>query len=172
MSTMVPVVLGLLALIAARYAGSRAPTGRNARIHKRRYYLLAARRGCCTGATGLGLVTLTIVATLAASADPGARYQELVRAGTRMLQMVLPFATLVVLSLLAYWLLPIRESTLIILLGLGPFTLLRPAVVLAATAWSIIKSTDSLAWTVAITATVSLLAVEPIVHHHWYQTPT
>jgi hypothetical protein len=171
MNTVVPVVLGLLALVDAGFAGFRAATGRNARIHKRSYYRLAARRGLVGGAIGLGLVALLIVVALGYSAVPGARYDELIRSGTRMLQVLLPFAALVVASLLAYWRMPMRESTFVILVGLGPFTLIRPAVVVGATAWSVAGSIDLLAWAVAITAAVSVLAVEPVVHRCWYRTP-
>lgn len=119
MATMIPAVLGLLALVDAGFAGFRAAAGRNARIRKRCYSLLAAHRGFGVGAAGLGLVALLVAATLGLTADSGARYDELVRAGTRMLQVLLPFAALVVVSLLAYWLLPMRESTFVILVGLG-----------------------------------------------------
>jgi hypothetical protein len=171
MATVVPVVLGLLALVDAGFAGFRAATGRNARIRKRPYYLVAVRRGVAGGAIGLGLVALLVVVTLGGSADPGARYDALVRAGMRMFQVLVPFAALVVASLLAYWLLPMRESTFVILVGLGPFTLLRPAVALGATVWSVAGSTDWLAWAVAIAASVGVLAVEPVVHRRWYRAP-
>jgi len=171
MAAVVPLVLGLLALVDAGFAGFRAATGRNARINKRSYYLLAARRGLAGGTVVLGLVALLAVATLGCSADPDARYDELVRAGTRMLQVVVPFAALVVVSLLAYWLLPMRESTFVILIGLGPFTLVRPAVVLGAAVWSMAGSVDRLAWAVAITAAAGVLAVEPFVHRRWYRAP-
>ncbi|HET9143475.1 oxidoreductase [Actinophytocola sp.] len=171
MAATVPVLLGLLALIDGGFAGFRAATGRNARIRKRRYYLLAARRGYGVGAAGLGFVALLVATALAVSADPVPRYAELVRAGIRLLQILLPFAALVVLSLLGYWLLPMRESTFVILVGLGPFTLLRPAVVLGATAWSVLGSTDWLVWAGEVTAAVSLLAVEPVVHRRWYRAP-
>ncbi|WP_409496566.1 oxidoreductase [Amycolatopsis sp. cmx-11-12] len=171
MATVVPVVLGLLALVDAGFAGFRAAVGRNALIRKRSYHLLAARRGLVGGAIGLGLVALLIVATLGCSADPAARYGELVRAGTRMLQVLVPFAALVVASLAAYWLLPMRESTFVILVGLGPFTLIRPTVVLGATVWSVAGSSDWLAWAVAIAAATGVLAVEPVVHRRWYLDP-
>ncbi|WP_439658644.1 oxidoreductase [Lentzea sp. HUAS TT2] len=169
MAVVVPLVLGLLALADAGLAGFRAATGRNARIDKRAYYLRAARRGLAGGTILLGLVALLVVVTLGSSADPGARYDELVRAGTRMLQVVVPFAALVIVSLLAYWLMPMRESTFVILIGLGPFTLVRPVVVLGAAVWTVLGSADGLAWAVAIAAAVGVLAVEPVVHRRWYR---
>ncbi|WP_158847707.1 oxidoreductase [Saccharothrix deserti] len=171
MATTVPAVLGLLALVDAGFAGFRAATGRNARIRKRSYHLTAARRGFVVGAAALALVTLPIAATLVFTADPGARYDELVRAGTRMLQVLAPFAVPVAVSLPAYWLLPMRGSTFVILVGLGPFTLARPVVVIGATAWSVAGSVDWLVWAVAITAAVGVLTVEPLVHRRWYGAP-
>ncbi|ONF73759.1 hypothetical protein [Amycolatopsis keratiniphila] len=169
MAAAVPIVLGLLALVDSGFAGFRAATGRDARIVKRSYFLLAARRGLTGGAIGLGLLTLLIVVTLAGSADPGARYGELLHAGTRMLQVLAPYASLVVASLLAYWLLPMRGSTFVILVGLGPFTLLRPLIVLGALVWSVAGSSDWLAWVVATAAAAGVLAVEPVVHRRWYR---
>ncbi|ATY11969.1 oxidoreductase [Amycolatopsis sp. AA4] len=169
MSVLVPLVLGTLALLDAALAGFRAATGRNALIRKRSYYLAASRRGLAGGAAGLGLLASLIGAALAFSADPGARYAGLVAAGARMLQVLGPFAAIAVLSLLAYWLLPLRGSTFVILIGLGPFTLARPVVVFAAALWSAAASSDWLAWTVALAAAVVVLAVEPLVHRRWYR---
>ncbi|MGW7532981.1 oxidoreductase [Amycolatopsis sp. NPDC054798] len=171
MTVMVPLLLGTLALVDAAFAGFRAATGRNARIRKRSYYLAASRRGLLSGVAGLGLVAALIVAALGGSADPGARYAELVRAGTRMLQVLTPFAAVAVVSLLAYGLLPMRGSTFVILIGLGPFTLARPVVVAAAVLWSAAASSDWLVWAVASAAAGSVLAVEPIVHRRWYRAP-
>lgn len=167
----VPVALGLLALLDAGFAGFRAATGRNARIGKRSYYLLATARGLVGGVAVLALVAALVAVVLGSAADPGARYGELVRAGARMLQPLVPFAALVVVSLLAYWLGPVRESTFAVLVGLGPFTLVRPVVVPGAAAWSVAGSWDWLVWAVAGTAAVGVLAVEPAVHRRWYRAP-
>lgn len=165
----VPLALCLIALVDAGFAGFRAATGRNALIRKRVYYQRAARRGLWCGTAGLGLVVLLCAATFALTTDPAARYDELVRAGTRMLQVLTPFAVLVAASIVAYWVLPMRGSTFVILVGLGPFTLVRPVVVLAAVAWSVAGAADWLVWTVALAAAAVVLAVEPVVHHRWYR---
>jgi hypothetical protein len=167
----IAAVLCALALVDAALAGFRASTGRNARIDKRAYYLRAAARGFAGRAVGLGLVALLACSVLGTAADSADRYGDLVRAGTRMLQVLAPFAVLVVLALLAYLLLPMRESTFTMLVGLGPFTLVRPVVVVAATAWSVVGADDWLVWAVAVTAATGVLAVEPTVHRRWYSTP-
>ncbi|HEY9475534.1 MAG TPA: oxidoreductase [Mycobacteriales bacterium] len=155
----------------ARSPGFRAATGRNARIRRRAYHLRAARRGLATSLVGLAATTVLTAVALAFTAHAGQRYDGLVHAGTRMLGVLLPFAGVVVLSLAAYFLLPMRESAFVILIGLGPFTLLRRAVVVGAAAWSVVGSTDWFVWGGTIVAATGVLAIEPWVHRCWYRTP-
>ncbi|MEV0405532.1 oxidoreductase [Actinoallomurus sp. NPDC050550] len=164
----VPVLLGGLAVVDGAFAGFRAATGRNARIHKRDYALAAARRGAAVSVPGLAA---TAVVSLTGAAGEGHWYGDLVEAGTRMLAVVAPYAAVVILSLAAYWLLPMRESTFVILVGLGPLTLARPAVVAAAVAAAGLGARDWLIWTAAVTAAAGVLVVEPWVHRRWYREP-
>lgn len=167
----VPVMLAALALVDGALAGFRAATGRNARIDKRRYNLCAARRGLTAAVTWLLATSFVLCAGLVSARDAGRRYDALVDAGARMLEVLLPFAALVVLSLAAYWLLPMRESTFVILVGLGPFTLARPIVVLTALVNALIGSGQWMVWVGAVLAASGVLAVEPWVHRRWYLAP-
>lgn len=167
----VPAVLATLALVDGAFAGFRAATGRNARIDKRLYNLRAARRGLITAAASLLANALFLCIGLACAGDAGRGYDALLAAGVRMLAVLLPFAALVVVSLAAYWLLPMRESTFVILVGLGPFTLARPFVVLAACAGAMIGSARWLVWIGSVLACAGALAVEPWVHRRWYSEP-
>lgn len=88
------------------------------------------------------------------------------------LVLLVPFAALVTAAMLAWWLLPMRPSAFVILLGLGPFTLLRPLVVLAAAVQAALGATDWLLWTVALGSAAVVLAVEPLAHQRWYRWPT
>ncbi|MFB9836154.1 oxidoreductase [Actinoallomurus acaciae] len=164
----VPALLVGLAVADGAFAGFRAGTGRNARIRKRRYNLLAAGRGLAVSAAGLAV---TAVVILLGSAGHAHRRADLVEAGARMLMVLMPYAVAVVISLAGYRLLPIRPSTLLILVGLGPFTLARPAVVAAATAAAVLASPDWLVRAVALTAATGTLIVEPWVHRRWYREP-
>ncbi|MEU7528377.1 oxidoreductase [Saccharothrix sp. NPDC042600] len=163
----VPLLLVAVALVDAVFAGFRAATGRNARIRKRSYYVLSGWRGFVVGGAGLGVVAVLLVTGLVL----GGRYDELVRAGERMLVVLMPFAVLVVVSLIAYWVLPMRPSTFVILVGLGPFTLVRPVVVVAAVAWAVVGAQDWLVWVGSVVAAAGVLAVEPLVHRRWYRAP-
>ncbi|WP_232667957.1 oxidoreductase [Pseudonocardia sp. TRM90224] len=168
---MIPITLGVLALVDGLFAGFRAATGRNARIRKDAYNRRAAWRGLGVGAAGAAAVGLLVAIGIAVAADPGQRYDELVSAGGRMLLVLLPFAAVVVLSLISYLLLPMRESTFVMVLALGPFTLVRPAVAAVAGIVAAVGSTDRLVWLVAAVATASVLMVEPAVHRRWYSEP-
>lgn len=160
----IAITLAFIGLVDAAFAGFRASTGRDARIDKRAFHRQAARRGLATGT-----VWLTAVALVAVVADFAAHHDALTAAGTRMLHVLTPYAAVVAVSLVAYWALPMRESTFVILVGLGPFTLVRPLVVVAAVVWSVAGATDWLVWTVAIASGLGVLAVEPFVHRRWYR---
>jgi hypothetical protein len=167
----VPIALATVALVDAAFAGFRAATGRNARIDKRRYNLVAAGRGLAAGAASLLVASAVLGAGLLGAGAPGSGYDALVRAGARMLTVLLPFAAVVVISLAAYWLLPMRESTFVILVGLGPFTLARPFVVLGAAALAVHGSQQPLVWAGTLLTAAGVLLVEPCVHRRWYRAP-
>ena len=167
----VPAVLAAVALVDGAFAGFRAATGRNARIDKRRYNLRAAGRGLAAGATSLLAASTLLGIGLLGAPDTGRSYDALVQAGVRMLTVLLPFATVVVASLAAYWLLPMRESTFVILVGLGPFTLAPPFVVLAAAAVAVHDSDQWLVWAGTLFASAGVLLVEPWIHRRWYSEP-
>jgi hypothetical protein len=164
----VPALLVTLAVVDGAFAGFRAGTGRNARIRKRAYNLRAAGRGVAVSMAGLAI---TGAVTLVDTAVPGHRRADLIEAGTRMLVVSTPYALAVVLCLVGYWSLPIRESTFVILVGLGPFTLVRPAVVAVAVAAAVAGSSDWLTWVAALSAGTGVLVVEPWVHRRWYREP-
>ena len=152
-------------------AGFRAATGRNGLIRKRAYYVAAMRRGLAVAAAVLGGLGLVLGGVLAVAADSGARYASLTQAGTTMLWIVGPFAGIVGLSLVGYAVLPRRPATFLILLGLGPFTLVRPWVTMAAGLVTAGTATDLTTAACAMLAAGSVLAVEPVVHRRWYTEP-
>jgi hypothetical protein len=167
----IPATLSAVALIDGTLAGFRAATGRNGRIDKRAYYAHAMRRGLTMGAVIWVILALVLTAILITAPDPSTRFANLIRAGTAMLWVVGPFAVLVVASLVGYAALPRRPATLLILIGLGPFTLVRPSIAVVAglaAAWS---GRDLVISGCAALAVVGVLAVEPYAHRRWYAQP-
>lgn len=164
----VPAILVSIAVVDGVLAGFRAATGRNGLIRKRGYYIVAMRRGLAASVAVLGCLAVLLGVILATAPDPAIRYTELTHAGTTMLWFIGPFAAIVVASLIGYAVLPRRPATFLILLGLGPLTLIRP--------WVTIVAALTAAWTspnlptagCSVLAAISVLAVEPWVHHRWY----
>jgi heme/copper-type cytochrome/quinol oxidase subunit 1 len=165
------VVLVSIAVVDGVLAGFRAATGRNGRIRKHGYYIVAMRRGLAAGAAVLGCLALVLGAVLATAPDPATRYASLTRAGTTMLWVIGPFAAIVLASLLGYAVLPRRPATFLILLGLGPLTLIRPWVTVTAGLAAACTAPDLPTAGCAVLAATSVLAVEPWVHHRWYADP-
>jgi hypothetical protein len=163
-----PLALAAIALLDGALAGFRAATGRNGAIVKRTYYATAIRRGLVTGTTSLSLLTLVLLTEFAATAHPATRYAALLRAGHGLLVVIAPFAALVIAALIGYAVLPRRQATFLILLGLGPFTLIRPYLTAAAGIVGIWWSRDPIAGISTALAVIGVLAVEPYVHRRWY----
>jgi hypothetical protein len=59
----------------------------------------------------------------------------------------------------------------VIVAGLGPFTLARPIVVVAAAAFAGLGSRDWLICVASFTTAAGVLMVEPWVHRRWYREP-
>jgi hypothetical protein len=166
MTPAVPLVL--LGLVDAAFSGFRAYAGRDARIHKRRTNARAALRGLAVGAGLLLAPALTASLVLLTAPDPTRTYASLTTGGIGYLIPLTVYATAVLLSLAAYFLLPFRASTLAMVIGLGPLTLLRPGAVAAACLGALLNGGGWAALLVGAVAGTAVLCVEPVVHHHWY----
>ncbi|MFE2059614.1 hypothetical protein [Streptomyces sp. NPDC059446] len=167
---MTPAVpLLVLGLADAAFSGFRAYAGRDARIRKRRATGLAALRGLAVGAVLLLAPTLTAVLLLLAAPHRTRTYGTLAAGGVGYLLPLACFAAAVLLSLAAYLFLPFRASTLAVVVGLGPLTLLRPLAVAAACAGAVLNGGGGPALLVGAVAAGAVLCVEPVVHRRWYQ---
>ncbi|GAA0594287.1 hypothetical protein [Streptomyces crystallinus] len=166
---MTPAVpLALLGLVDAAFSGFRAYAGRDARIRKRRATARAALRGLATGAGLLLAPVLVAALLLLTAADRSATYDALTAGGTGYLVPLAVYATAVLLSLAAYLVLPFRASTLAVVIGLGPLTLLRPVVIATACAGALLNGGGRPALLLGAIAGAAVLAVEPVVHRRWY----
>ncbi len=156
MNVAVPLLLAVLALLDGCFSGFRSAAGRDARTDKRGY----ARRACLHG-TAAGVVVLAVLAAACAVVVPG-RYDAFVRAGARMLLVLLPYGLLVLAALVAYA--ASRRpavQTLASTLVLGPFTLARPLVVVVAVAAAGTVDDPAVRLTSAVSGVLVLL-VEPL----------
>ncbi|MFJ3925176.1 hypothetical protein [Streptomyces sp. NPDC090022] len=161
------LALGLLGLVDAAFSGFRAYAGRDARIRKHRAVARASARGLAVGAVLLLAPALTAAGVLLAAADPARTYAVLADGAIGYLAPLALYAAAVLLSLAAYFVLPFRASTLAMVVGLGPLTLLRPvAVGIACVGAFVCGGAGSLL--VGAVAGAAVLSVEPFVHRRWY----
>jgi hypothetical protein len=151
-----------LAITDAAFAGFRDAAGRDGRVFKAELYRRAIRRGLFHGiiVSVLGLGVVLGVAALG-------RYDPLLEAARWMLYPLAGYAT-AVLAALGIWATAEADlRTLASVVVLGPFTLVRPWVILAAAGLGAWHADD---WIVraAVIAVCSLqLAVEPWLGRAW-----
>ncbi|MEU9086190.1 hypothetical protein [Streptomyces sp. NPDC048357] len=169
MTTAIPVALLFLGLLDATFSGFRAYAGRDARIRKHRATARAALRGLAVGAVLLLAPVLTASVVLLSAPDRARTYDALSAGGLGYLIPLTAYAAAVLLSLAAYFLLPFRASTLAMVIGLGPLTLLRPLALAVACAGAFVGGGGWPALLVGTVAGAAVLCVEPVVHRRWYQ---
>ncbi|MFJ5928059.1 hypothetical protein ACIQF6_36245 [Kitasatospora sp. NPDC092948] len=161
--------LAALGLVDAAFSGFRAYAGRDARIRKHRANTRAALRGLAVGAVLLLAPALTAALHLLTAADPDRAYATLAAGGLGYLLPLTVYAVAVLLSLTAYFLLPFRASTLAMVIGLGPLTLLRPLAIAAACLGTLLNDGGWASLLVGGVAGAATLSVEPVVHRRWYR---
>ncbi|MFB7666296.1 hypothetical protein ACFC1R_20470 [Kitasatospora sp. NPDC056138] len=160
--------LAVLGLVDAAFSGFRAYAGRDARIRKHRAVVRSALRGLAVGAVLLLAPALTAGGVLLTAADRARTYAALADGGIGYLLPLALYAAAVLLSLAAYFILPFRASTLAMVIGLGPLTLLRPLAVGIACLGALADGGGRASLLVGAVAGAAVLCVEPIVHRRWY----
>ncbi|WP_055697984.1 MULTISPECIES: hypothetical protein [Streptomyces] len=160
-----------LGLADAAFSGFRAFAGRDARIRKGRANVRAGLRGLAVGAALLLAPAATACALLLGAAGTDRVYGALSDGAVGFLVPLAAYAAVVLATLAGYFVLPFRASTLAMVVGLGPLTLLRAPVVAAACAGSWMTGGGAPSLLVGAVAGAAVLAVEPLVHRRWYAEP-
>jgi len=121
-----------MAVLDGLLCGFRAAAGRDGRIDKRAYYRRAMVRGAAAGARAAAACAGVAIAlwALAEVKDRPGLTAALDGAGRRALTVYVPYGAVAVASIVA-WLVSPRGRTLSTVVVLGPFTLARPAVIVA-----------------------------------------
>lgn len=159
----------LIGLVDAAFAGFRAHAGRDGRIRRRAAALRGASRGFVAGVAVMTVAAVCAGTVLGAADDAGAAYRTLDVAAGHVLLVLVPYAAVVAACLLCYGYGPFRLSTLAVLAGLGPLTMLRPVAVVGCVL--VAARTSPAAALVTAAAGAGVLLVEPWVHRRWYQVP-
>ncbi|WP_369214112.1 hypothetical protein [Streptomyces flavofungini] len=166
MTPAIPLVL--LGLVDAAFSGFRAYAGSDARIRRQRATVRAALRGLAVGSVLLLASALTAALLLLTARDRARTYDTLTAGGLGYLLPLTIYAIAVLVSLAAYFTLPFRAGTLAMVIGLGPLTLLRPLVIVAACLGAALGGGGP-ALLIGATAGAAVLCVEPAVHRRWYR---
>jgi hypothetical protein len=166
-SLLVPLALLVLALTDAAFCGYRDAAGRNPLIRKASFYRRALRRGIRFGFANIGLATVLLGVLLVASPYPGVLWADCVAAGTNLLCVVAPYATIVLMALGAWTAAEQDVRTLASVALLGPLTLLRPVVVLAGAAVAITTRPSIPVTTLAVATAVLQLSMGPLLGRAW-----
>ena len=165
---MIAVVTGallLLALVDGACAGFRSSVGRTGLINHRSSDRQATRRGATLLAILLSpaVVLTCIVAVL----DPASTGPYL-RAGKIMLAVYAPYALAVLAALAVYATLDWRKRYLASAVILGPFTLIRPALVIIGGALAVAATRNGAVTITTVLAVIGVLATEPVADRLWY----
>jgi hypothetical protein len=159
------LLLGILCLTDAAFAGYRDVAGRDARIFKAELNRRAVRRGLRAGLAVGGIVLAASIVAIAPS--PAARFAELEVTARSMLPVLAVYATLV-LAALGLWAAADADlRTLASVIVLGPFTLLRPWVIVLAAALGARNAPSVPAAVIAVGACALQLAVQPWLSRAW-----
>lgn len=163
---MIPALLASLAILDAAFAGFRAAAGRDARIFKYAYYRRALVKGACSGAALVVALAAATVIALLLSAAPATLYAELLGIGARMLHVFLGYALLVLAALALYGAARPELRILATVAILGPFTLVRPLVVVAATIWGVAAGASPVALGLTVVSSASVLVLGRLLDWH------
>ena len=137
---MIPFLLWLLATIDSAFIGYREAAGRNALIKKRAYYRHALLRGALFGQVAVLIVGITTAVVLAVSSDRRALFSEMESVGARMLSVYIPYAVIILITFGVRALPSVDIRSITSVLIFGPFTFIRPLVVLAGAVWGVMAA--------------------------------
>ena len=157
---MIPFLLWLLATIDSAFIGYREAAGRNALIEKRAYYRRALLRGALFGQVAVLIVGAIVAVALATSSDPRALFTRFELVGARMLTVYIPYALILLITFCVRALPSVDIRSITSVLIFGPFTLIRPAVVLAGAAWGMMAAPNAATMVVVATIVVLMLGLD------------
>jgi hypothetical protein len=157
---MILSLLWLLATVDSAFIGYREAAGRNALIDKKDYYRHALIRGALFGQLAVLIVGVITAIALANSNHPWALFMKLELIGARMLLVYIPYALiiLIALSIRAVPSVDIRSITSTLIFG--PFTLIRPLVVLLGAVWGILAAPGAVTVALVVLIVCLMLGME------------
>ena len=152
---MIAGLLWLLATVDSAFIGYREAAGRNALIEKSAYFRRALIRGALFGQLGVLIVGVITAIVLATSSDAGALFSRLELVGARMLTVYIPYALIILITFCVRAVPSVDIKSITSVLIFGPFTFIRPLVVLAGAVWGVMAAPGAI--TIAVTVLIVIL---------------
>jgi L-asparagine transporter-like permease len=134
------LLLWVLATVDSAFIGYRDAAGRSALIEKRDYYRHALIRGALVGQIAVAMVGVIAGGILATSPQPARLFETFEQVGTRMLMVYVPYALILTITFFIRTIPSVDIRSITSVLVFGPFTLIRPLVVLAGAIWGLLAA--------------------------------
>jgi hypothetical protein len=136
---MIPLSLWILATIDASFIGYREAAGRNALINKQAYYRRAMIWGALFGQIAVTITGAAVAVSILLSPEPVALIDDLQEFGLRMLIVYTPYALVIFLAFAVRAIPSVDLRSITSVLIFGPFTLIRPIIVVAGVVWGFLS---------------------------------
>jgi len=159
---MIPFLLWLLATVDSAFIGYREAAGRNALIEKRAYFRHALMRGALMGQVAVLIVGVVVATALVSARDPRALFSELELVGARMLMIYIPYALIILITFCVRAVPSVDIRSITSVLIFGPFTFIRPAVVLVGAVWGVLAAPNAITIALALLIVSLMLGLEGI----------
>lgn len=134
------LLLWLLATLDSAAIGYRDAAGRNALIEKRDYYRGAMIRGALFGQVAVAIAGVVVAVMLVLSPEPAKLLASFEQVAVRMLIVYVPYALILIITFSIRAIPSVDVRSITSVLVFGPFTLIRPLVVLAGAVWGVLAA--------------------------------
>lgn len=157
---MIAGLLWLLATVDSAFIGYREAAGRNALIEKNAYFRRAFVRGALFGQLAVLIVAVITAIALLSSHDAGALLSKLELVGARMLTVYIPYALIILITFCVRAVPSVDIKSITSVLIFGPFTFIRPVIVLAGAVWGVIVAPDAITIVLTVLIVSLMLGLE------------
>lgn len=157
---MIAGLLWLLATVDSAFIGYREAAGRNALIDKSGYFRRALVRGALFGQLAVLIVGVIMVIVLVSSSDGGALFTKIELIGARMLIVYVPYALILLVTFCIRALPSVDIRSITSVLIFGPFTFIRPLIVLAGAVWGVVAAPGTITISLTVLIVILMLGLE------------
>lgn len=159
---MIFLLLWLLATLDSAFIGFREAAGRSALIKKTVYYRRALIRGALFGQLAVVIVGAIAVVMLTSLDNGRALLADFELIGARMLWVYLPYALIILIAMAIRAIPSVDIRSITSTLIFGPFTFIRPLVVLAGAVWGFLAAPNAITGVFVVLIVCLMLGLERI----------